>query len=49
MMDGVKQSLLKEVLDDEDIALHWCMLAMEIEEDESAVLLKMLVDLFITI
>lgn len=49
MINGVRQKLHKTIIEDEDIALYWCMLTMEIEDSEGAVLLGMIVELFITI
>ena len=46
MTKGIKLNLSKE---DEDIALYWCMLTIEIEYSDGAVLLGMMVDLYITI
>ena len=49
MTEGIELSLSKEVISDEDIALYWCMLTIEIEDSDGAVLLRMIVDLYITI
>lgn len=49
MMEGVKKQLHDTIITDEDIAFHWSILTIEVEKEEDAVLLGMMVDLFITI
>ena len=49
MSEGVKKHLHDTIIADEDIAFHWCMLTVEVEEAEGAVLLGMIADLYITI
>ena len=49
-VDGsVKKQLHDTVITDEDIAFHWSILTIEVEKEEGAVLLGMMVNLFITI
>ena len=45
MTDGVKGELHTMIVSDDDIAFHWCMLTVEVEETEGKVLLKMIADL----
>ena len=49
MMEGVKKQLHDTIITDEDIAFHWSILIGEVEKEEGAVLLGMMVNLFITI
>ncbi len=49
MTEGVKKELHKTITTDEDIAFHWSMLTVEVEEAEGEVLLGMIVGLYITI
>ena len=49
MTDGIKKELHKTIVADEDVAFHWSMLTVEVEDAEGTVLLAMIVDLFITI
>ena len=49
MMEGVKKQLHDTIITDEDIAFHWSILTIEVEKEEGAVLLGMMVNLFITI
>ena len=48
-MEGVKKQLHDTIITDEDIAFHWSILTVEVEKEEGAVLLGMMVNLFITI
>ena len=48
-MEGVKKQLHDTIITDEDIAFHWSILTIEVEKEEGAVLLAMMVNLFITI
>ena len=49
MMEGVKKQLHDTIITDEDIAFHWSILTIEVEKEEGAVLLGMMMNLFITI
>ncbi len=49
MTEGIKKELHETIITDEDIAFHWCMLTVEVEDAEGTVLLGMIADLFITI
>ena len=49
MTEGVKKDLQETIMSDADIAFHWSMLTVEVEDVEGAVLLEMIVGLFITI
>ena len=48
MTAGVKQRLSEAVLADDDVRFFWCLLSAEIGDAEGEVLLKMIVDLFVT-
>ena len=45
---NLRDRVMESVLQDESIQFYWCMLTTDIEEDKAKVLLKMIVDLFIT-
>ena len=45
----VKGELHSVIVSDDDIAFHWCMLTVEVEEAESKVLLELIADLYINI
>ena len=49
MTDGMKQRLSEAVLADDDVRFYWCLLSAEIGDAEGEVLLKMIVDIFITV
>ena len=49
MMEGVKKQLHDSIITDEDIVFHWSILTIEVEKEEGAALLGMMVNLFITI
>jgi len=49
MTEGVKKELHETIITDEDIAFHWSILTIEVEVAEGTVLLRIIVDLFITI
>ena len=49
MTEEVKKDLQETIISDADIAFHWSMLTVEVEDVEGAVLLEMIVGLFITI
>ena len=49
MTAGVKQRLSETILTDDDVRFYWCLLSAEIGDAEGEVLLKMIVDLFITV
>ena len=49
MTEGVRKDLRDTIIADGDVAFHWCMLTVEVEEAEGAVLLGMITDLYITI
>ncbi len=49
LTEGTRKQLHTTITTDEDIAFHWCMLTVEVEEAEGAELLGMLTDLFMTI
>ena len=48
-MEGVKKQPHDTIITDEDIAFHWSILTIEMEREEGAVLLGMMVNLSITI
>lgn len=49
LSEGTRKELRTTITTDEDLAFLWCMLTVEVEEAEGAVLLEMLTDLFITV
>ena len=49
MMEGVKKQLHDTISTDKDIAFHSSILTIEVEKEEGAVLLGMMVNPFITI
>ena len=49
MTEAVRKDLHDTIITDEDVAFHWCMLTVEVEEAKGAVLLGMITDLYITI
>ena len=44
---GVKKELHDTIVNDEDVAFHWSMLTVEVEEAERVVMLGMIIDLYV--
>ena len=47
--DGEKHELTQEVQASEDVQFHWCILAVDMSVEISEPLLKMIIDMWITI
>ena len=49
MTKGYKETIISAIMDNDDVLFHWCMLTADTEDEDANTLLRMLVDLWITI
>ena len=46
---NLKQKVIESSLTDENIQFHWCLISTDIEDDKATILLKMIIELYVTI
>ena len=46
---NLKQKVIESALTDENIQFHWCLISTDIEDDKATILLKMIIELYVTI
>ena len=47
--DGFKQKLISSIASNEDVLFHWSVLTADAEEEDAQTLLKMVIELWVTI
>ena len=46
---NLKEKVIESALADENVQFHWCLITTDIEDDKATILLKMIMELFVTI
>ena len=49
MGEGYRATVVKKIINNEDVAFYWCMLTTDLSGDDADLLLQMLVELWVTI
>ena len=49
MVEGNREQVENAVMENDDVLFHWCMLVTDISDTDTAVVLELLVNLWITI
>ena len=49
MTEGFKSTVVKAIMENEEVLFHWCMLTAEAEDKDAEVVFGMLVDMWITV
>ena len=49
MTEGFKSTVVKAIMENEEVLFHWCMLTAESEDKDAEVVFGMLVDMWITV